>query len=114
MAACSAADQFLSAHARKGPAEPAERLLVRVPVAQVPALGLAVFGARCIPRASIQPALLARVRECRGGPVLVHRVPEWEARPVWAHRRRPGTVRRADISSGAAPIIVTKNPRKVQ
>ena len=79
------------------------------------ALRPAAFGAQCTPRANIQTALQARVRECLDVRALALRVQAWARHRVSARLRlERRTVHRAAINSGAERAIDTRNPKKAQ
>ena len=74
----------------------------------------AEFVVRCIPHASILPARLVRVRECRGVRALELRVQELVQRLAWRLRLVLQIGHRVDMRSVVAEIIATKSRRKVQ
>ena len=80
----------------------------------VPVRAQAACAAPCTRRGSTRPAHLDRVLECPGVLALERRVPELGPCLAWLLRPGPAIVHRADINSGAAETIATKNRRKVQ
>ena len=111
--ACNAASRFLNAPVRKDKVEQAVRpmVLARLRARQ---LVQAVFGVRCTRRASIPPAHLDRVLECRGDLVLAPLVQGLEPRLAWHRQLELEIVHRVGINNGAVETIATKNRRKVR